>query len=56
MVFPCSTDSLSGHKSRYSVGQYSVMLEDFEQIALPVLQVHTDKVSQCATEAANQLT
>ncbi|KAK2183873.1 hypothetical protein NP493_293g02019, partial [Ridgeia piscesae] len=37
------TDSLSGHKSRYSVGQYSVMLEDFEQIALPVLQVHTDK-------------
>lgn len=37
------TDSMSDHRSRYSVGQYSVLLEDFEKIALPVLQVNTDK-------------
>ena len=45
---------MGGGRSRYSVGQYSVILEDFEETALPVLQANTDQVSHCCTSAVYQ--
>ncbi|KAI0220386.1 Cancer-related nucleoside-triphosphatase [Lamellibrachia satsuma] len=36
-------NGMGGGRSRYSVGQYSVLLDDFEETALPVLQANTDQ-------------
>ena len=51
----CSTDVVwSGGRSGCSVGQYSVLLEDFEKTALPALEPNTEKVEYCGTSAVDQ--